>query len=70
MSHISSFAPRSLPNRKRFTVELSPYELYQLITVLERDALDAIANDDHCPLCEWAADARMQRVAELRELAR
>jgi hypothetical protein len=68
MSHID-FAPRSLPNRKRITVELSPNELYRLIAALEQDAMEAIAND-RCSLCEWAADILMQRCAELRELAR
>jgi hypothetical protein len=35
----------------------------------EQDAIEAIAND-RCALCEWAADALLQRCAKLRELCR
>jgi hypothetical protein len=66
---MNAFAPRALLNRKRIWVELTPSELYRLIRVLEADAMSAIEND-RCSVCEVAADALLQRVAELREASR
>ena len=42
---MNALTPRSLLRRPRIKVELTPHELYRLITALEQDAMEAIAND-------------------------
>ncbi len=66
---MNALAPRAILRRPLITVELTRSELHRLISCLEADAMEAIAGE-RCPLCELAADALLQRVAELREAAR